>query len=365
MDFLSVIYMKKHFKKTNKKRRSLKFLTRRRQRDKNKYKRNLARGPKVAQKPKEERCGSWVKKYSKRENRDYWFNETTGETTWNIPPECIWTKLHSAKYDRDYWYNEGTRATTWERPAEYVSPLREIERRTLVTAIIVPFREDSIETGRRTEQLMRFLDYMTEYLGEHPYKIYVIEQEDDGKGFNRGKLLNIGFRKAKEDGCSLFIFHDVDLLPSPELLRYYVEPNENPVHIADVWKDRYQNRANKKRTYLGGAVSFPRDKFEALNGFPNNFWGWGGEDDELLLRTNELGYTIENPREGSMTDLENMNWEQKNGFLRENNLKFMRKRETLAEHAATWKTNGLSDLEYRVLSENNDRENVSQITVYL
>jgi predicted glycosyltransferase involved in capsule biosynthesis len=46
-----------------------------------------------------------------------------------------------------------------------------------------------------------------------------------------------------------------------------------------VW-DRYSG--NEK--YLGGIVSFSIKQFEDINGFPNNFWGWGGEDDEMKKR---------------------------------------------------------------------------------
>jgi hypothetical protein len=46
---------------------------------------------------------------------------------------------------------------------------------------------------------------------------------------DRGKLLNIGFDIAKSEGAQLFIFHDVDLLPSVELLQFYSQPAMQPV----------------------------------------------------------------------------------------------------------------------------------------
>jgi hypothetical protein len=48
-----------------------------------------------------------------------------------------------------------------------------------------------------------------------------VEQSNDGRKFNRGKLLNIGFERACAEGCTVFVFHDVDLLPSTDLLEYY------------------------------------------------------------------------------------------------------------------------------------------------
>lgn len=153
-------------------------------------------------------------------------------------------------------------------------------------AIIVPYRDLHQEQCRR-KQLDRFIPGMTTFLRQHPaasFKIYIIEQSNDDRKFNRGKLLNIGFEKACADGCNIFIFHDVDLLPSSELLDYYYRiPTDKPIHIARVW-DRYS--ANDK--YFGGITSFSEALFRQLNGFPNNFWGWGGEDDELYKRTVEV-----------------------------------------------------------------------------
>ena len=37
-------------------------------------------------------------------------------------------------------------------------------------------------------------------------------------------------------------------------------------------------------SYLGGVVAIKRDFYQQLNGFSNVFFGWGGEDDDLLMR---------------------------------------------------------------------------------
>ena len=123
------------------------------------------------------------------------------------------------------------------------------------------------------------------FLDGYEFVIYIIEQSDDKKQFNRGKLLNAGFKIACAEGCNVFIFHDVDLMPSAELRLYYttVPTGKSPVHIARVW-DRY----NSNDKYFGGIVAFSKEQFEEINGYPNNFWGWGGEDDELMKRAQEV-----------------------------------------------------------------------------
>ena len=213
------------------------------------------------------------------------------------------------------------------------------KREQAKTAIIIPFR-DSEESKPRTAQLNQFVEYMNTYLSGQKYEIFVIEQTEDGRKFNRGQLLNIGFNMAVEEGYNNFIFHDVDLLPSDELKQYYLSiPRDKAIHIAAVW-DRY----NKNPNYFGGIVAFNKEMFQQLNGYPNNFWGWGGEDDELQLRTSEIGLPIEKVKVGSIVDLEGLDLQEKLDYLRDKDLKFMKKREALAEHPTTWQSNGLNSI---------------------
>jgi predicted glycosyltransferase involved in capsule biosynthesis len=129
-------------------------------------------------------------------------------------------------------------------------------------------------------RLCRFLS-----LSNQPFVIYIVEQSDDGRKFNRGQLLNIGFDVACKDMCDIFVFHDVDLIPSDDLLSAYttLPLGSNLMHIAKVW-DRYNSDAK----YFGGIMAFSKEQFQRINGFPNNFWGWGGEDNELYLRSKEV-----------------------------------------------------------------------------
>jgi len=36
--------------------------------------------------------------------------------------------------------------------------------------------------------------------------------------------------------------------------------------------------------FFGGVSGLTVEQFRKINGFPNAFWGWGGEDDDLWNR---------------------------------------------------------------------------------
>ena len=240
------------------------------------------------------------------------------------------TKIKEGKYEGD--------ASAWKQRVK--SKYNIINK----TAIIIPFR-DLEKDKKRTQELNELVSYFASYFDNNNYKIFVVEQSNDSRKFNRGQLLNIGFKYAMKEGYENFIFHDVDLLPSEELKEYYVNPPTNePVHIAAVW-DRY----NKNPDYFGGIVAFNKEMFQRINGYPNDFWGWGGEDDELYKRTKKF-YNILKVDKGSIKDLENLSLQQKLEYLKENKLKFMQKIEALARHKTTWNKNGLKSLNFK---ENN------------
>lgn len=226
---------------------------------------------------------------------------------------------------------------------------------SLSIAIIVPYRDIHV-AQKRAAHLKEFVPHMHHFFDNlkaksknlvADYHIYIVEQSDDGRKFNRGKLLNIGFdyaRKNAKPKHDVFIFHDVDLLPNDNLGEWYAEFPKVPIHIARVW-DRYSN--NPK--YFGGVVSFSESDYKRINGYPNTFWGWGGEDDEMQKRLEKLRIKWKWPPSGTLKDLEEMTLKEKLNFLRDNKeWKCMVKWEALEEHDKNWKTNGLADLKYTV-----------------
>ena len=101
-------------------------------------------------------------------------------------------------------------------------------------------------------------------------------------------------------------------------------------------------------------MSFSGKDYERINGYPNTFWGWGGEDDEMQLRLEKCHIQWKWPEKGTLVDLEDMTLKEKLAFLRENkSWKCMVKWEALEEHEKTWKTNGLANLDYELLRKTN------------
>lgn len=202
-------------------------------------------------------------------------------------------------------------------------------------SIVVPFRDNPAQN--RMTQLEIFSAYMESYLSGLDFEIVIAEQADTSHKFNRGKMLNVGYKIAREQfQCEYHVLHDVDLLPAKDLLRFYSDPpSKGPVHIANAW-GQYNYKG-----YFGGIVSISNSDFEKLNGYPNDYWGWGGEDDELRRRCDEVRMPIVRPSEGTILPLPHTDTKEVKKW------KNLRKWELRDAHKQTWQTNGLCSLKYK------------------
>ncbi|XP_060233620.1 beta-1,4-galactosyltransferase 6 isoform X3 [Meriones unguiculatus] len=110
--------------------------------------------------------------------------------------------------------------------------------------------------------------------------------------FNRAMLFNVGFKEAMKDNAwDCVIFHDVDHLPEND--RNYYGCGEMPRHFA-AKLDKYMYILPYKE-FFGGVSGLTVEQFRKINGFPNAFWGWGGEDDDLWNRVHFAGYNVTRP----------------------------------------------------------------------
>ncbi|XP_053284115.1 beta-1,4-galactosyltransferase 1 [Pleuronectes platessa] len=153
-------------------------------------------------------------------------------------------------------------------------------------AIIIPFRN-------RDEHLKYWLYYLHPILQRQQldYGVYVINQEGV-EIFNRAKLLNVGYNEAlKEYDYDCFVFSDVDLIPMDDRNTYRCF--SQPRHLS-VSMDKFGFRLPYNQ-YFGGVSSMSKEQYLKINGFPNNYWGWGGEDDDIYNRLASKGMSISRP----------------------------------------------------------------------
>jgi hypothetical protein len=140
--------------------------------------------------------------------------------------------------------------------------------------ICIPYRN-------RKEHLERLIPHLTEHLNKQgiDHVFYVGHQVDD-KLFNRGTMKNIAAYYAFKDGCDYVAWHDVDMLPHEEC--DYSYPETTPIHIATKLS-KYQYGLGYDQ-YFGGVVLFTKEQAERTNGYSNDYWDWGQEDDDLFWR---------------------------------------------------------------------------------
>ncbi|KAL7572215.1 hypothetical protein ACA910_011746 [Epithemia clementina (nom. ined.)] len=161
-------------------------------------------------------------------------------------------------------------------------------------AIVIPYRD-------RAYQLKRFLEYMSDYLKyhyfrmeddedddedensknnhRHTFSLYIVEQDDD-ELFNRALLMNAALdHVSPETEC--VVQHDVDNVPS-----FFARiPYHNctlPLHLAARRQD--YNFGHLYDSYMGAVASIHLKHWASINGMDNQMQGWGAEDNELYVR---------------------------------------------------------------------------------
>nr|XP_046220958.1 beta-1,4-galactosyltransferase 5 [Oncorhynchus gorbuscha] len=154
-------------------------------------------------------------------------------------------------------------------------------------AILVPFRN-------RHEHLPILLKHLIPALQRQrlQFAFYVVEQVGS-EPFNRAMLFNVGFQEAMRDlDWDCMVFHDVDHMLEND--RNYYGCGDMPRHFAvKLNKYSYMLPYNE---FFGGVSGLTVEQFTKINGFPNAFWGWGGEDDDLWNRVQYANYTVSRPQ---------------------------------------------------------------------
>ena len=113
-------------------------------------------------------------------------------------------------------------------------------------------------------------------------KVLIIEQAGD-RLFNRGKLLNVGF-KEYSDKTQYLMTHDIDINPTEDTICKY--------YMSDISDHSVMGIYTSACNTLGGIIKFRPSTIISCNGFPNNYWGWGVEDKSIQNRCEFIGVHI-------------------------------------------------------------------------
>jgi hypothetical protein len=141
--------------------------------------------------------------------------------------------------------------------------------------VIVPYRD-------RTAHLDEFLSENDAlFCGESGQCGDLPVEQAPGLPFNRGALINVGFRLLAPE-VDYVCLHDVDRLPIEADYRWPERPLmiirhglPLPERLIDV--------------LLSSVVLVQKQHFAAANGFSNGYWGWGYEDVDLRERLLRCG----------------------------------------------------------------------------
>ena len=185
------------------------------------------------------------------------------------------------------------------------SPLESSKTKRL--HIVVPYRD-------RYEHLLKFVPHVCSYFARDKldctieYQVLFVEQEN-GLPFNRGALKNIGFALGQGE-TDYTCFADIDYLPIwadyswtnvPSTLVWY-GAEERP--IAPMKSNMVVKHDMEQ--FVGGSLLVPNDSFLRVNGYSNDYWGWGYEDLDLAERFRVTGTTIHH-RKGTFFPLDHDN----------------------------------------------------------
>jgi hypothetical protein len=226
----------------------------------------------------------------------------------------------------------------------------------LENLVIIPYRN-------REPHLKKFIDEVLPLFREElsEFKVVIVEQED-GKLFNRGYVINIGYNEYK-NLTKYIITHDVDIYPNKKCIGelYNKTPNTDIMGI-------YTSHCNT----LGGIVKINKETYADMNGFPNNYWGWGAEDKALQNRAETYNKTISknmlnnDPNRFSLFEIKNDINDRVNDTNFGDRVRFEFDNFKLMSRAN--KTNhiqqsGLNSMEYRIIDRRKISDDVDWIKV--
>lgn len=213
--------------------------------------------------------------------------------------------------------------------------------RTERLTVVIPYRD-------REEHLQQLLPALRTELEAQAVKhrILVVEQQP-GRLFNRGKLINAGMHYAAPFS-DYFCIHDVDALPIVADYRCPSQPLRLVTRILTI-----DGRSQRTPYYFSGAISVRKEQAFAAGGFSNEYWGWGKEDDDFFFRLLLADYVCYYDSLGEFRDLPNPRHQQvrRKGPTTPVHVRRNRRRRSLLLRGQMDPAyDGLSTLRYEILS---------------
>jgi hypothetical protein len=213
----------------------------------------------------------------------------------------------------------------------------------------------------------RMLDVIGKYEEADNVSIQIVEQSNDGRRFNLGKIINVGFDLYSKNSVGddwVYMFHPIDLFPKHGMLPYkqgmeYILKNQSLVVRYNVMG----------QTHFYRACQYSPDAYRLFNGYTNEFWGWGAEDDEffnrLLIKQIVSHYMNIEFNTWSETKQDHEPDHQSPDFLM--GLSHHAQNLAVANSVTLERmmNDGLSNLSYKVISEKNIGKNIRHIEVEL
>eukprot|EP00057_Strongylocentrotus_purpuratus_P033945 XP_793367.3 PREDICTED: beta-1,4-galactosyltransferase 5-like [Strongylocentrotus purpuratus] len=163
----------------------------------------------------------------------------------------------------------------WYLPGGHWKPTNCLPRWKV--AILIPFRD-------RFHHLPIVLQNLIPMLQKQllEFSFFVVEQANQ-ELFNRAMLMNVGFLESLNfTDYDCFIIHDVDHVPVDD--RNYYGCSSMPRHFVSSSDTDRWNNTPPYDAFFGAVTGLTKANIRSINGFPNVYWGWGGEDDEILYR---------------------------------------------------------------------------------
>jgi len=191
-------------------------------------------------------------------------------------------------------------------------------------SVVVPFRQHGDIGSANLELVVASLNAQT--LDRNRYEIIIVEAAPapsislvPPRGcravyahcadalFRKSWAMNVGFRHSSGD---IIIFHDADVLAPETMLESIVtsigprtpavKPSFAVRDIARQYTKRLHSRGlsalasvpldgQRPRSAPGGSIAVTREQVLKMRGFNEGFVGWGGEDDEFIIRLRACG----------------------------------------------------------------------------